>query len=68
MAEAGDPLHHVRKMAGHLDAAAAHLRADLAKVEDPLFKAMFEGAARVLDRLVSAFRAYESSHPTQDGP
>lgn len=63
MAEAGDPLHHVRKMAGHLDAAAAHLRADAAKVDEPLFKAMFDAAAQVLDRLVAAFRAYEADRP-----
>jgi hypothetical protein len=55
-----DPLHHVRKMGSHLEGAAAHLRRDAAGVDDPLFKAMFESSAQVLDRLVEAFRTYEA--------
>jgi hypothetical protein len=35
------------------------LRRDAAGVDDPLFKAMFEASAQVLDRLVEAFRTYE---------
>jgi hypothetical protein len=56
-----EPLHHVNKMAGHLNDAAEHLRQDALKVDDPLFKAMFASAAQVLDRLVEAFRTYESN-------
>jgi len=58
-----DPLHHVRKMSERLEHAAEHLRADVPKVDDPLFQAMFGSAARVLDRLVHAFRAYERNRP-----
>jgi hypothetical protein len=54
-----NPLHHVRKMGSHLEGAAAHLRRDADGVEEPLFKAMFESAALVLDRLVEAFDTYE---------
>lgn len=46
-------------MTEHLVSAAEHLRADVPKVDDPLFQAMFGSAADVLDRLVAAFRAYE---------
>jgi len=56
-----ESLHHVQKMAGHLNDAAEHLRQDTLKVDDPLFKVMFSSAAQVLDRLVGAFRAYESN-------
>ena len=35
------------------------LRADIGRVEDPQFKAMFETAAEVLIGIVTAFRHYE---------
>lgn len=57
-----DPLHHVRRMCSSLEHARDHLREDLAKVDDPLFQQMFSGASSVLDRLVEAFRTYETLH------
>lgn len=57
---AADPLHHVRKMCRSLEDTRDHLRRDVGKVDDPLFCQMFEHASLVLDRLVTAFRAYET--------
>lgn len=54
-----DPLHHVRQMCRCLEATRDHLRADLAKVEEPLFRQMFGEASIVLERLIVAFRVYE---------
>ncbi len=54
-----NPLHHVRNMSSRLQGAAEHLRRDADGVDEPLFKAMFESSALVLDRLVEAFRTYE---------
>lgn len=61
-----DPLHHVRKMSERLEHAAEHLRADVPKVDDPLFRAMFGSAAQVIDRLVQAFRTYERNRLQED--
>lgn len=54
-----DPLHHVRKMCRHLEATRDHLREDVGKVDDPLFRQMFGEASIVLERLIAAFRVYE---------
>ena len=54
-----DPLHHTRKMTARLQETIHHLRADIDKIDEPQFKAMFETAAEVLGGLVTAFRHYE---------
>jgi hypothetical protein len=55
-----DPRHHTRKMAERLRETAAHLREDVAKVQDPRAQALFETAAEVLVGLEKAFRDYEA--------
>ena len=62
-----DPIHHVRKMGSHLEGAAEHLRRDADGVDEPLFKAMFESAALVLDQLVEAFQTYERESGNASG-
>ena len=54
-----DPIDHVRSMSKRLTAVIDGLRADIERVEEPQFKAMFETAAEVLGGLVNAFRHYE---------
>lgn len=54
-----DPLHHTRKVAARLKETIDHLRADIDKVDEPQFKAMFETSAEVLGGLVKAFEHYE---------
>ena len=58
-ADAGDPLHHTRKMSAEFSALIDHLRHDIERVDEPQFKAMFETAAEVLGGLVNAFDHYE---------
>ena len=50
----GDPRHHTQKMAKQLQ--------DIAKVDEPQFKAMFETSAEVLTGLVKAFKDYEQKN------
>jgi hypothetical protein len=54
-----DPRHHTQKMAIRLKETIEHLRADVRKVDEPQFNAMFETAAEVLGGLVKAFQDYE---------
>jgi hypothetical protein len=54
-----DPCHHTAKMKQRLTETIGHLRSDIAKVDEPRFKAMFETAAEVLGGLVKAFDDYE---------
>ena len=54
-----DPVHHTRKMCERLEETIHHLRQDIAKVDEPQFKAMFETAAEVLTGLATAFKHYE---------
>ena len=54
-----NPLHHTHKMAARLRETIDHLRADIDKVDEPQFKAMFETSAEVLGGLVKAFEDYE---------
>ncbi len=54
-----DPRHHTQMMARRLEETISHLREDVAKVDEPQFKAMFETAAEVLGGLVKAFHGYE---------
>jgi hypothetical protein len=61
MAEKGanqDPRHHVHKMSARLEETIDHLRSDVALVEEPQFRAMFETAAEVIGGLVTAFKHY----------
>jgi hypothetical protein len=58
----GDPRHHTQKMRRRLNETIEHLRADIAKVDDPQFKAMFETAAEVLGGLMKAFQHYEQKN------
>jgi hypothetical protein len=57
-----DPLHHTQKMRHRLNGTIEHLRADIDKVDEPQFKAMFETAAEVLGGLAKAFRDYEQKN------
>jgi hypothetical protein len=54
-----DPRHRTRKMKAGLQESIDHLREDIAKVDEPQFKAMFEIAAEVLGGLQTAFTHYE---------
>ena len=54
-----DPKFHTRKMRQRLEDTLQHMRADIDKVDDPRFKAMFETSAEVLGALVKAFDDYE---------
>jgi hypothetical protein len=55
----GNPRHHTAKMKKRLDEMITHLRADIEKVNEPQFKAMFETSAEVLGGLSKAFSDYE---------
>jgi hypothetical protein len=54
-----DPLRHTSKTRTRLTGLAEHLREDVAKVEDPRAKALFETTAEVLLGLEKAFADYE---------
>ena len=54
-----DPRHHTQKMQKALQEIKDHLREDIAKVDEPQLRAMFETAAEVLGGLIKAFRDYE---------
>lgn len=59
MALQNDPRHHTRQITSRLDDLIRHLREDVAKVEDPQAKALFETAAETLGGLKKAFEDYE---------
>jgi hypothetical protein len=54
-----DPIDRVRNMSERSTEVIDDLRADIGRVEEPQFKAMFETAAEVLGGLITAFRHYE---------
>jgi hypothetical protein len=54
-----DPHHHTQQMQRRLEEIRKHLRDDIAKVDEPQLKAMFETSAEVLGGLINAFRHYE---------
>ncbi|WNV12818.1 hypothetical protein [Tardiphaga sp. 709] len=54
-----DPRHHTQKMRKALDDIRNHLREDVAKVDEPQLKAVFETSAEVLGGLSKAFEDYE---------
>ena len=57
-----NPLHHTHKMAARLRETIDHLRADIDKVDEPQFKAMFETSAEVLGGLAEG--AVVVMHPS----
>ena len=56
------PLFHARQTRGRFAELIDHLRADVERVDEPQFKAMFETAAEVLGGLVTAFQHYEQKN------
>ena len=50
-----DPRHHTIKIKGLIKDLTEHVREDIAKVEDPRFKALFETTAEVLGGLYNAY-------------
>jgi hypothetical protein len=58
MTDERDPLHHTRKMAARLKETIDHMRADIGKVDEPQFKAMFETSAEVLGAWSRRFEDY----------
>jgi hypothetical protein len=59
-----DPRHHTQKMRRSLQDIKDHLREDIAKVDEPQLRAMFETSAEVLGGLIKAFRDYEEKNET----
>jgi hypothetical protein len=57
-----NPRHHTQKMLKALTDLQAHLRQDIAKVDEPQLKAMFETSAEVLGALIKTFRDYEQKN------
>ena len=57
-----NPMQHVRKMAEQFQQLIDHLREDIAKMDEPQAKAMFETSAEVLGGLRKAFRDYEQKN------
>ena len=57
-----DPRHHTQKMQKALQVIKDHLREDIAKVEEPQLKAMFETSAEVLGGLIKAFKDYDQKN------
>jgi len=55
-------MQHVRKMAEQFQQLIDHLREDIAKMDEPQAKAMFETSAEVLGGLRKAFRDYEQKN------
>jgi hypothetical protein len=62
MTDERNPLHHTRNMAARLKETIDHMRADVDKVDEPQFKALFETSAEVLGGLVKAFEDYEKKN------
>ncbi|HEX6981791.1 MAG TPA: hypothetical protein VF181_03430 [Balneolaceae bacterium] len=58
--ETSDPREHSQNIRSELQKVAEHLRRDLAKVEDPQAKALFETSAEVLFGLINAFSHFEA--------
>ena len=57
-----DPRHHTQKMQKRLQEIKNHLREDIAKVDEPQLKAMFETSAEVPCGLIKAFHDYEQKN------
>jgi len=67
MTDERNPLHHTRRMAARLKETIDHMHADIEKVDEPQFKAMFETSAEVLGGLVKVFADYEKKNETAWG-
>jgi hypothetical protein len=57
-----DPRHHTQKMQKAFEDLKNHLRDDIAKVDEPQLKAIFETSAEVLSGLAKALRDYEQKN------
>ena len=57
-----DPRHHTQKMRKALHDIRTHLREDIAKVDEPQLKAIFETSAEVIGGLEKAFSDYEQKN------
>jgi hypothetical protein len=57
-----NPRHHVRKLQKALREIKDRLREDIAQVDEPELKAMFEKTAEVIGHLEKAFRDYEEKN------
>jgi len=57
-----NPRHQTQKMQKALADLQAHLRQDIAKVDEPQLKAIFETSAEVLGALIKTFRDYEQKN------
>lgn len=55
-----DPRRHTRAVKQRLQETMDHLRADVAKVDEPQARALFETSAEVLGGLIKAFGDYEA--------
>lgn len=53
-----DPAAHCENLGRQLGEVANHLRQDVARVDDPQFKALCETSAEVVDALRTSFRHY----------
>ncbi len=54
-----DPRYHARRIKDMLEDVMRHIRADIAKVDDPQAKAMFETSAEAIGGLIKAYDDYE---------
>jgi hypothetical protein len=57
-----DPRHHTANIKRMLEDTAQHAREDVAKVEDPKAKALFETTAEVLGGLRKAYDDFEKKN------
>jgi hypothetical protein len=54
-----NPLYHVVKVRGMLNAVLKHCREDIDKIAEPKAQALFETTADYLDGLINAYNRYE---------
>ena len=54
-----NPLYHVVKMRGMLNAVVRHCREDIEKVTEPKAQALFETTAELLGGLINEYSRYE---------
>ncbi len=52
--------HHLAKVREMMTGVIRHMREDVAKLEDPQARALFETSAEVIGGLVKAFKHYEA--------
>lgn len=56
----GGAMAHARACEERIETLRTHLREDIAKVDEPRMRVMFETAAEVLGGLAKAFRDYQA--------